>query len=827
MMGTYDQPDLGDNDFELARELLGRCKPLVEGSPQPQWRYLTEARGLPEHAIRYSAANLRALEPPIPGFDQLAYGIVSLLHNGTVAAPVGLAIEACGPAGERVLDGAGRTARKSFCLVPHGVRDGLFQVKATGAQPMIAYMVEGRLAKAIAIAALFDDPAIYGWGGRGSLGAHAPAELTVVVIEDARPADEAEVAAHDLQMERGCDRLILAGKLVRRTGGPPCGCCKDVDEALAKHPLQELRAWINSAVPVELSLDGHARKCAKIKDPLRRGKAIADVIEQFGLRRQGLTKAFRDQVAQYAGDLDREDSDVKPEQPPVEDTLPWPHPVNGADVLDAIVEVVQRHVHLPREAAYATALWCAHSHALDLAWFNPRLAICSPVKRCGKTTLIEVLTGLVARPKPTSGVTPSVVFRMIDKWHPTYLIDEADGYLPNNEELRSVLNSGHVRTSAFVDRTENTADGTREPRSFSTWTPLVVAGIGRLPSTLDDRSIKIRLQRKPRTLRLTRFRADRIARITELGRMLARFVADNRIAIEKADVEPPQELHDRAADNWRPLLAIAQAAGGHWPERAWKTALVLEDVEQAAEDLCVELLADIRAIFNSQRDPLKRQTLFSAELLSALLAMPERPWPEAGRNERPLTARGMANLLKPFGLRTSKNVRRGRQQAKGFERSEFDDAFFSYLPPLEPSQPSQRPNQGNPPVSDDSDLSPGTDQPSHGTDANGSKPAEMLDWDAARAGTASGPPSEKTSRGNGVDRVDVTCAYCSMPFLAGDEPVEINGKIYHSDDACAGTIRRRQTASTSPPLAPPVAKKPKGKRNRIKGADTTPGVEGL
>ena len=89
------------------------------------------------------------------------------------------------------------------------------------------------------------------------------------------------------------------------------------------------------------------------------------------------------------------------------------------------------------------ALWCAHSHALDLAWFNPRLAICSPVKRCGKTTLVEVLSGLVARAKPTSGVTPSVVFRMIDKWHPTYLIDEADGYLPDNEELRSVLNRPH------------------------------------------------------------------------------------------------------------------------------------------------------------------------------------------------------------------------------------------------------------------------------------------------------------------------------------------------------------------------------------------------
>ena len=283
---------------------------------------------------------------------------------------------------------------------------------------------------------------------------------------------------------------------------------------------------------------------------------------------------------------------------------------------------------------------------------------------------------------------------MIDKWHPTYLIDEADGYLPDNEQLRSVLNSGHTRTAASVDRTENNADGTREPKSFSTWTPLVVAGIGRLPSTLDDRSIMIRLQRKPRALKLVRFRADRTAGITELGRKLARFVPDNQAAIGAADIEPPEELHDRAADNWRALMSIAEAAGGAWPERARKAALALEDAEQAVEDLCVELLADIRGIFATQTDPAKRAVLFSTELLGALLATTDRPWLECGRNERPLTVRGMAVLLKPFGIKTNQNVRRGRQQAKGFHVSAFADAFSNYLPseeshPVPRSQPRQ------------------------------------------------------------------------------------------------------------------------------------------
>ena len=220
----------------------------------------------------------------------------------------------------------------------------------------------------------------------------------------------------------------------------------------------------------------------------------------------------------------------------------------------------------------------------------------------------------------------------------------------------------------------------------------MVAGIGRLPSTLDDRSIKIRLQRKPRSSKARAVPCGSGRRDHRAGRKLARFVLDNQIAISEADVEPPEELHDRAADNWRPLMAIAAAAGGEWPERAEKAALALEDAEQAAEDLCVELLADIRRIFAAQTDLAKKPVLFSTELLGALLAMADRPWPECSRNERPLTARGMATLLKPFEIKTNQNVRRGKRQAKGFYASAFADAFSTYLP-LEESHRSQGPAQ--------------------------------------------------------------------------------------------------------------------------------------
>ena len=745
------------------------------------WRYLRDARQIDERAIYFASQNLRWIDPPIPGFDPRVGAIISLLHDakGNVS---GLALEAVGPGGERVVDDMGRTFRRSYTLRERGQIEALFRVPPVIAGALICYVSEGRLAKPLAVVAAFDagDPAAYGWGGLSALGYCPPPELTVVVIEDRAPSDPEKAEKHADAMARGCDRLVLANRMVQRAGPPPCAAecgCKDVDEYLVKHGAAETRAWFAKAVSYTLSLRGEAMRIGRVTNPVRRVEMVNQVIDARELRKQsGMVPAFRRMVESYAGNQEQAANDDKiAALAPVQDTIPWPTPVDGAAVLDEIVAAIKRHVLLTDEAAWAIALWVAFSHGLDLFWFSPRLALCSPVKRCGKTTTVEVLLGLVARPKPTSSTTGPTVFRLIDKYKPTYLIDEADGYLPDDEILRLVLNSGHTRTTASVDRTEtNAVTGERDPKSFSTWTPIVCAGIGKLPSTLDDRSIKIRLQRKPRHVRLTRFRPDRATGIAEIGRRVARFVLDNQIAIGAADIEPPEELHDRAADNWRPLMSLAAVAGGEWPERARKAALALEDTNQVSEDMCVELLADIRSIFEEQKDPERQRTLFTSELMTALLSMTDRPWLDCGHNGRAMTERQMSELLKPFGIKTHKNVRRSTQQAKGFRAEEFAEAYARYLPGLGGVPGSRGPNTENPPRSGSGDGSqegshdgsqpngsgPGTDSASDETDAgtpagthgDAPKPAETADWDPGTLGPpAKGAKNARASNGPDPD----------------------------------------------------------------------------
>ena len=157
------------------------------------------------------------------------------------------------------------------------------------------------------------------------------------------------------------------------------------------------------------------------------------------------------------------------------------------------MEIFDRYLALPEHGAVKLALWTVHAHAFEASFVTPRLAITSPQKGCGKTTVLDLLSGLVPKPLQAANVTAAAVFRTIEAKRPTLLVDEADTFLAENEELRGVLNSGHTRNGAVIRVVEH--EGDFEPRQFSTWAPVAIAKIGKLPGTLEDRSIKLEMRR--------------------------------------------------------------------------------------------------------------------------------------------------------------------------------------------------------------------------------------------------------------------------------------------------------------------------------------------
>lgn len=349
----------------------------------------------------------------------------------------------------------------------------------------------------------------------------------------------------------------------------------------------------------------------------------------------------------------------------------WPEAVNGADTLNKIAETFARYVALPEGAADVLALWVAHAHCFTAFLCSPRLNICSPEKRCGKTTLRDVVAVLVPRPLLMENLSVAVLFRLVNAHAPTILADECDAWLRENEELRGLLNSGHRRGGqAFRCVGDN-----NEVRGFQVFAPAMLCGIGTLPSTLHDRSIVIRLERaKPGELK-ERFDSRRVDREKELCRKLARFVADNAARLEACDPVLPAGAFNRLADNWRPLFAVAEIAGGDWPQRAADAFAKLNGQDDAdAQGIGTMLLADIRQAFAENR----AERIFSKSLVETLCAMTDRPWLEAHK-AKPITETWLAHRLRAFGI-SSRTLRIGDNRAKGYELADFTEAFERYLP---------------------------------------------------------------------------------------------------------------------------------------------------
>jgi hypothetical protein len=325
------------------------------------------------------------------------------------------------------------------------------------------------------------------------------------------------------------------------------------------------------------------------------------------------------------------------------------------------------------------ALWVVHSHAVDAADCTPYLSITSAEKRSGKTRLLEVLALLVARPWLTGRVSAAVLVRKTAVEQPSLLLDESDAAFKSDREyaeaLRGILNCGFRRggvTSLCVGQ-----GASMSYEDFPVFGAKAIAGIGRLPDTIADRSVAIELRRRRSDEWVERFRQRKVEpEAVPLHAAAAAWAEANLEALAEAEPELPDELDDRAQDIVEPLLAVADAAGGEWPERARQAAITLLAGERRedSDSLGVRLLRDVRDVF----DEAKAERLRTTQILTALNKRDDAPWGGPGPRGNPLDARSLARLLKPYRI-TRVTFRDGEKTFRGYEREGFEDAWERYL----------------------------------------------------------------------------------------------------------------------------------------------------
>jgi hypothetical protein len=467
------------------------------------------------------------------------------------------------------------------------------------------------------------------------------------------------------------------------------------------------------------------KRLAKL-DPIKYDRARRDAAKQLGVRAGALDKEVNEQRKQY-----EEESTALAW--PHWDVEPWPESVDSTRLFRAITERIRKHVVLTTDQAMVIALWVMFTWVHDkAAVHSPLLLVTSPEPNCGKSTLLGVIGYLVRRSLVSVSIKGPALFRSIEKWQPTFIIDEADTALASNDDLKEVVNSGWTRGQSVI----RCDPETYEPRPFSTFAPKAIGMKGcNLPDTTLSRAVIVEMQRKLPGESATDFDHVDDADLKGLRDKLWRWAEDNGAHLASAMPTIPSGFHNRVRANWKLLLAIAELAGA--ASKGRQAAITIENIQATFEaSIGVELLHDIRAFFEA--DP-KRETVFTKELIDWLAAAPERPWVAYGRARKPMTDRQIAKLLGAYRI-ISGSVRIGASTAKGYKKVDFVEAWRRYpkakkasQQPEADSQPSQRHNRDETGTSDD--FSSVTETP-----RDGSKKCDLSNNDGDCDGVTDAPP---------------------------------------------------------------------------------------
>jgi hypothetical protein len=514
----------------------------------------------------------------------------------------------------------------------------------------------------------------------------------VIVVRD---GDEKGSSA-DQAIIAGLDNLLVQKVDVDVTPTPEGA---DANSIWQEQGAEGLAALVDSAAPVELSKPWGIIKYLATLDRPQYEVERTRMAKHIGWR----VTVLDDEVAQrrdakrfHVDDADSDEGD--------DDDGELGAAVDLAEVLDRIVKELARYVVASDDVYTTIALWAAHTHLVHhpvvKLTVSPRLAIQADDASSGKTITLEATGCLVPRARMAASVTASSVFRSIAASKPVYLIDEADQVLKHpdrNPELVAILNASHRRKSAFVERSIPLCDGQWVVEQFDVWCTMALASIGELPRTQQERSVVAHLDKALVEDVKEHLEDGESAELAALRRLLAAWAKD--LGELPRPVLPAilTKQAGRVADNWRPLLAIAQLAGERWRRRAEEAVLAAIGAERKLSSV-QRLVLSIRRAFTPPetfddndhpvlREPIER--LETKELLRRLLAERSEEWDTAYRG-KPITEywlrdnlRGLLTPPSPKDPPGSQEWKEGKGPARrtcsGYYKAQFEKAWRTHL----------------------------------------------------------------------------------------------------------------------------------------------------
>ena len=410
-------------------------------------------------------------------------------------------------------------------------------------------------------------------------------------------------------------------------------------------------------------------------------KQIADLAQLDELTYQLKKRKIAKELGIGTNDLDRI---VKQERQGLElakiatlttDIEPYTSRVNGDELAHEILHIVKSHIVCNDAVAIAITLWIFFSWCIDVAYIAPIAWINAPEKRCGKTQLATLMGRMSKRSIMASNVSQSALFRTIERYKPTFVIDEADSFFHGDMDLKNIINCGFSRDNPYVWRC---VGDNHEPIPFDVFGAKIISGIGKLPSTVMDRSISLTLRRALPTEKRQRVKDIPKATTETIKAKLARWADDNMDRVATSKPKLPETIYNREFDTWEILFQIADTLGDDWLKLVTNACLAITQTDSKEPSENEELLTDIKAIFELQAV----DSMATRDLLTALIGADSdgltKRWATSNKGQ-PMTDRQLAKRLKDFEIKSSKINKPNETQKRGYYLADFADAFKRYL----------------------------------------------------------------------------------------------------------------------------------------------------
>lgn len=354
-------------------------------------------------------------------------------------------------------------------------------------------------------------------------------------------------------------------------------------------------------------------------------------------------------------------------------------------LLEELESFVHTFIVLDPVKVFAIVAWVIAARLIMEFDRFPHLAIYSPQKRCGKTTLLLILEQIVPRPYNTANISPAAIYRLVDKERPTLIIDEAQSLSESRKNTESSAVCGELLNASTSRGAFSVRCGGRDGSEivkYSLYSPKIIASIGQVNNVLADRSLGIRMERKRDDQQVKRVLYREIDQQGQaLAEKIEAWCEENRerVAQTYASIEPFDIPNDRLADMLLPLQAVVFLLA---PDRIrelqdYAELLVNEDTEMERATPEVRLLLVCREILTDDFIP-------TAALLAKLNAR-QQDDPQDYGFKGEMNAERLASLLRMFDIRPCAKTSKVAGKAfcvRGYSRADFAEAWGRYLPPL-------------------------------------------------------------------------------------------------------------------------------------------------